>query len=100
MENKQKLITVDLCSKHDTSDVRVAYEVGELTDWRELDLGALYLEPMELRLAKVKINFQIGTPLDMKVMFSDENEGILKNTEIKISDLEKPVVFPLRKLLS
>jgi hypothetical protein len=55
---------------------------------------------MELRLAKVKINFQIGTPLDVKVKFSEESEGFLKNTEIKIADLEKPVVFPLRKLLS
>jgi hypothetical protein len=95
---KSKQVTVELCSKHDTSDLRVSYEVGDLTDWHTLDLGALYLEPMELRIAKVKINFQVGSPLDMKVKFSKENEGILKNTQIKIGDLETPVVFPLRKL--
>lgn len=100
MINRQKLITVDLCSKHDTSDVRATYEVGGLTEWSKLDLGALYLEPMELRLAKVKINFQIGSPMDVNVKFSSEDEAILKNMEIKISDLEKPVVFPLRKLPS
>ena len=99
MENQQKKpIIVDLCSKHDTSDVRVSYEVGDLTDWSELDLGALYLEPLELRSAKVKINFQIGTPLDVNVKFSGEDEALLKNTEMKISDWEKPLVFPLQKL--
>lgn len=99
MENQQKKqITVDLCSKHDTSDIRVSYEVGNLTDWSKLDLGALYLDPLELRSAKVKINFQIGTPLDVNVKFPGEDEVLLKNTEMKISDWEKPLVFPLRKL--
>lgn len=98
MENQRKPVTVDLCSKHDSSDIRVSYEVGELTDWSELDLGALYLEPIALRIAKVKTNFQLGSPLDVNVQLSDEDLARLKDTPIKISDLEKPVVFPLRKL--
>jgi hypothetical protein len=100
MESRQKPITVELCSKHDSFDVRVSYQVGELTDWFALDLGTLYLEPMDLRLAKVKSSFQLGSPLDVSVKFLEEDIAFLKDMQIKISDLEKPVVFPLQKLLS
>lgn len=98
--NKHKPIIVKLCSNHDPTGVLSTYEVGELTDWAELDLGTIYLEPLELRLAKVKAGFQIGTRMDVQVKLSGEDLAILKDTKMKISEWEKPVVFPLRQLPS
>jgi hypothetical protein len=99
MDNNQpKPVIVKLCSNHDPTGVLTSYEVGDLTDWAELDLGTIYLEPLELRSAKVKISFQIGTRMDVQVKVAAEDLAILKNTEMKISEWEKPVVFPLRQL--
>ncbi|HEY9729313.1 MAG TPA: hypothetical protein V6D50_22920 [Chroococcales cyanobacterium] len=98
--NKRQPIIVKLCSNHDPTGVLSTYEVGDLTDWAQLDLGTIYLEPLELRLAKVKSGFQLGTRMDVQVKLSAEDLAILKNMEMKISEWEKPVVFPLRQLPS